>query len=64
MTRDADHSPPPGRRATRPDPDRSDDGAPVLPSVSSDEVDLGWGDEPSGRDEDWYRRERPPHHES
>jgi hypothetical protein len=36
---------------------------PVLPTVSRDEVDVGWGDEPGERDDDWYRRERPPHHE-
>lgn len=36
---------------------------PVLPTVSRDETDVGWGDEPSERDADWYRRERPPHHE-
>lgn len=43
---------------------RRDDDEPVLPDVSSDERDVGWGDdEQSGRrDEDWYRRERPPHH--
>jgi hypothetical protein len=37
----------------------------VLPEVSSDERDLGWGDDPGAgrRDDDWYRRERPPHHE-
>jgi len=35
---------------------------PVLPDVSSDELDVGWGDEPSERDDEWYRRERPPHH--
>jgi hypothetical protein len=48
------------RRAARDDDDR-----PVLPTVSSDELDEGWGDERgrgSERDEDWYRRERPPHH--
>ena len=39
------------------------DDDPVLPTVSSDERDVGWGDEPGERDEDWYRRERPPHHE-
>jgi hypothetical protein len=36
---------------------------PVLPDVTRDERDVGWGDEPSERDDDWYRRERPPHHE-
>ncbi|MDT4912181.1 MAG: hypothetical protein QOC66_1309 [Pseudonocardiales bacterium] len=35
---------------------------PVLPDVSSDELDVGWGDEPAERDDEWYRRERPPHH--
>jgi hypothetical protein len=41
--------------------DEADD-RPVLPEVTSDERDVGWGDEPSGRDDEWYRRERPPHH--
>jgi hypothetical protein len=45
------------RRVARP----SDE--PVLPDVSRDETDVGWGDEPARRDDDWYRRERPPHHE-
>jgi len=36
---------------------------PTLPDVTQDELDVGWGDEPSRRDDDWYRRERPPHHE-
>lgn len=36
---------------------------PVLPDVSGDETDVGWGDEPGERDADWYERERPPHHE-
>jgi hypothetical protein len=34
----------------------------VLPDVSRDETDEGWGDEPRERSDDWYRRERPPHH--
>lgn len=38
------------------------DDEPLLPDVSRDELDVGWGDEPSERDDDWYRRERPPHH--
>ena len=42
-------------------PDRVDD-APVLPEVSRDETAVGWGDEPSERDDEWYLRERPPHH--
>jgi hypothetical protein len=49
----------PSRRA--PAPEEQD--GPVLPEESSDERDVGWGDEPSRRDADWYRRERPPHHE-
>jgi hypothetical protein len=36
---------------------------PVLPDVTRDERDVGWGDEPPERDDEWYRRERPPHHE-
>jgi hypothetical protein len=43
----------------RPEPEDE----PVLPDVTRDERDVGWGDEPSRRDDDWYRRERPPHHE-
>ncbi|MDQ1731146.1 MAG: hypothetical protein QOK10_1305 [Pseudonocardiales bacterium] len=34
----------------------------VLPSRSSDEQDLGWGDEESAYGDDWYSSERPPHH--
>ena len=41
---------------------RADD-QPVLPNMTRDERDVGWGDERAERDEDWYRRERPPHHE-
>ncbi|MEO6885819.1 MAG: hypothetical protein ABI232_05970 [Jatrophihabitantaceae bacterium] len=39
------------------------DEGPVLPHVSSDERH-GWGDDPNDgvRDDDWYLRERPPHH--
>ncbi|MCW2529264.1 MAG: hypothetical protein JWM76_4124 [Pseudonocardiales bacterium] len=34
-------------------------------AVSADDTDLGWSEPGSGttRDDDWYRRERPPHHE-
>jgi hypothetical protein len=44
----------------------------VLPDRSSDDLDTGWGEDvsadrpnrrSSGRDAEWYRRERPPHHE-
>lgn len=51
-------------------PRRADrDDRPVLPDVTEDERDSGWGDEvhtdrdAGRRDEQWYRRERPPHHE-
>lgn len=40
-----------------------DDDQPVLPDTTRDEQDVGWGDEPGGRDDEWYRRERPPHHD-
>jgi hypothetical protein len=48
------------RRASR----RPDD-EPVLPDVTQDEREVGWGDDRESwrRDDDWYRRERPPHHE-
>lgn len=43
-------------------PSRRDD-EPVLPASTERERDEAWGDDPARRDEDWYRRERPPHHE-
>ncbi|MDT7573148.1 MAG: hypothetical protein QOE05_3322 [Actinomycetota bacterium] len=54
----------PGARHVTPEPKPrpGDDEKPVLPDVSTDELDVGWGDEPSERDDEWYRRERPPHH--
>jgi len=44
---------------------RPPDNEPVLPDVPDDERDEAWGEPPGGgrRGEDWYRRERPPHHE-
>lgn len=45
------------------------DDRPVLPDVTDDERETGWGDDVHSdgagerRDEQWYRRERPPHHE-
>ncbi|WP_338183233.1 hypothetical protein [Jatrophihabitans sp.] len=50
-------------RPATPPPSPKDDG-PVLPDVTEDERDRGWGDDrDSGRrDDEWYRRERPPHH--
>lgn len=37
---------------------------PVLPDRSADDCDQGWGESggDSGRPDDWYRQERPPHH--
>lgn len=34
---------------------------PLIPSVASDDLDVGWGEEANGRDDQWYQRERPPH---
>jgi hypothetical protein len=35
-----------------------------LPQGSRDDDDLGWGEREERVDRDeWYRRERPPHHE-
>jgi hypothetical protein len=42
---------------------RERDDEPVLPETTRDEREPGWGDEPVERDDEWYRRERPPHHE-
>jgi hypothetical protein len=42
---------------------RTHDDEPVLPETTRDERDVGWGDDPAERDDEWYRRERPPHHE-
>ena len=39
------------------------DEKPVLPATPERDRDEAWGDEPSRREEEWYRRERPPHHE-
>ncbi|WP_422665431.1 hypothetical protein, partial [Aquipuribacter hungaricus] len=36
-------------------------GEPVVPGVSSDDTDLGWGGRPDGDDDDRILRERPPH---
>lgn len=47
----------------RPTRRRRDDEKPVLPDTTRDEQSVGWGDEPGERDDEWYRRERPPHHE-
>jgi hypothetical protein len=52
-------------RPVPPDPaarPAASDAEPVLPSVTRDEREVGWGDEPGQRDDEWYLRERPPHH--
>jgi hypothetical protein len=35
-------------------------GGPLLPEQSREDTDEGWGDYPQ-RDDDWLRRDRPPH---
>jgi hypothetical protein len=47
-----------GRRARR-------DDEPVLPGRSDAEREEAWGDQPRSRERDaqWYREQRPPHHE-
>jgi hypothetical protein len=41
--------------------------APAEPSVleapAAEDHDEAWGDRSGARDDDWYERERPPHHE-
>jgi hypothetical protein len=34
---------------------------PVLPSGTSDESDIGWGDQPEPDSDDRLREDRPPH---
>jgi hypothetical protein len=38
--------------------------APLLPDVTDDERDVGWGDEPEPDDDERLLREVPPHHGS
>jgi hypothetical protein len=59
----APQAPHPAEPSERLEPSGPDE-APVLPQRSADEDDMGWGDrdERAERDE-WYRRERPPHHD-
>lgn len=57
----------PDARASRKRPTvrraREDD--PVLPRTADSESDEAWGDRPRSaeRDAQWYREQRPPHHE-
>ena len=37
---------------------------PVLPTVTGDEQDIGWGDAPEPDDDERLLREVPPHHGS
>jgi hypothetical protein len=37
---------------------------PVLPTVTDDERDIGWGEAPEPEDDERLRREVPPHHGS
>lgn len=43
-----------------PRPLRADDSH-VLPSRSSDDLDVGWGDRPGGDDDERFLRDVPPH---
>lgn len=54
-----DGPPPSGSEDRRPADDR-----PMLPDVTTDERDLGWGESPETDDDDRYLREVPPHHGS
>ncbi|GAB4068738.1 hypothetical protein GCM10028777_28630 [Angustibacter speluncae] len=56
------------RRVVRPGTgptERAEPEQPAAPSRAADDGDVGWErpdeTEGSGRDDDWYRRERPPH---
>jgi len=61
-TPDAARTAAPRSRAPTPEPPASD--PPVLPDVTTDERDLGWGELPEPSDDDRYLREVPPHHGS
>jgi hypothetical protein len=66
----ADGQPPPERPQDRVTPGRADDPEPVgravdrplLPDVTADEQDPGWGDPYERDDDEHYLREVPPHH--
>jgi hypothetical protein len=55
---DPAHPPPAGPAARRSPGER------VLPDITTDERDIGWGDPPEPSDDDRYLREVPPHHGS
>jgi hypothetical protein len=60
MSHPADSPPGPAPRIARRPPSTR----PVLPDITSDEQDLGWGDRPEPDDDDRLLREVPPHHGS
>ena len=43
---------------------RPPNSGPVLPTVTDDERDVGWGEAPEPDDDERLRREVPPHHGS
>jgi hypothetical protein len=59
---DAERTAAPPSRAPSPKPPAADPS--VLPDVTTDERDLGWGELPEPSDDDRYLREVPPHHGS
>ncbi|HTU75922.1 MAG TPA: hypothetical protein VMG38_20590 [Trebonia sp.] len=48
------------RPPAAPQDERPPAAGPVLPEQSREDTDEGWGEYP-GRDDDWLRRDRPPH---
>jgi hypothetical protein len=50
-------SPVPTASPASPDPDDR----PVLPQQSTDETDVGWGEQPEQDDDERLRQDRPPH---
>jgi len=63
VTRRENDTEPRGQTPPRNRRGRDDD--PVLPRVSESERDESWGDRSRSaeRDAEWYREQRPPHHE-
>jgi hypothetical protein len=60
----ADQPPPAAAapRVRRRSADRRPSGEPLLPDITADERDLGWGDRPDPEDDERLLREVPPHH--
>jgi hypothetical protein len=55
----APQPPQPAERPERPEPSGEDE-APVLPQLSTDENDTGWGDRDEQTDRDTLRKENAP----